>query len=500
MNDNNQHLPANDRSPHLAEPKLARSMGGFSSFAISMSTICILSGGITSFHVGFCGVGPAAIGIGWPLEVLFALIVALTMAQVASAFPTAGGTYHWAYTLGGKGWGWVTAWFSIAGLVTALAAVDVGLCGFVESVAREFLGTEKASDWVRNGAIVLVIFSQAFINHHGMRLTRRLNDFAGYLIVVVAMLLTLAMVFKIMQSDFDPARLFTFTNYSGHGPPGEIPTYPRTENMFLLFALGLLLPAYTLTGFDASAQTAEETRNPTHAVPRGIVRAVLISGIAGWIVLSAVVLAAPDLDRAAQQGPGCFNCIVGDVVPNWKVRLPLYAGIAVAQYLCGLAVVTSVSRMTFAFARDGGIPLSRFLRRISPVRRTPSLAIWAVAAAAAFFAVIDYETIAAVCAIYVYLSYVLPTTLGLLAHGRTWTRMGPWHLGHWYRPLAVLCVLGCAGLIVIGLQPPNEIAVWVVGGSILVLAAIWFGYKCRHFPGPPEEILLQLRSGNHSTQ
>src|SRR5260221_3386820 len=113
------------------EPALTRSMSPFSSFAISMSTICILAGGVTSFSVGLCSVGGASIGLGWPLECLFALIVALTMAQVASAFPTAGGTYHWSYTLGGRGWGWATACFSLAGLVTVLAAVNVGLCRFL---------------------------------------------------------------------------------------------------------------------------------------------------------------------------------------------------------------------------------------------------------------------------------------------------------------------------------------------------------------------------------
>ena len=355
--------------PRSAEPKLARTMGSFSSFAISMSTICILSGGITSFHVGFCGVGPASIGVGWPLEVLFALAVALTMGQVASAFPTAGGTYHWAYTLGGKGWGWLTACFSIAGLVTALAAVDVGLCRFVNEVAGELLGRPRAPGWVENVAVVLVLFTQAFVNHHGMRLTTRLNDFAGYLVVAVALLLTAALIVFgiVMQTGFDPVRLVTFTNYSGH-PPDE-PIYGATDNLLLLFALGLLLPAYTLTGFDASAQTSEETHHPTQAVPRGIVRAVLVSGIAGWIVLGAVVLAAPDLDRAAQRGEQCFYCIVGEVVPNW-LRLPLYAGIAAAQFLCGLAVVTSVSRMAYAFARDGGLPMFA----LSPARQSDAAA------------------------------------------------------------------------------------------------------------------------------
>jgi amino acid transporter len=92
--------------------ELHRGFSGFSNYALSFSIICILAGGITSFHLGFCAVGPAAIGLGWPLAVLFSLCVAATMAQIASAFPTAGGLYHWAALLGGRGMGWFTAWFN----------------------------------------------------------------------------------------------------------------------------------------------------------------------------------------------------------------------------------------------------------------------------------------------------------------------------------------------------------------------------------------------------
>src|SRR3954465_14826189 len=83
--------------------ELARVLGGFSNFAISLSIICILAGGVTSFHAGFCSVGGAGVGLGWPLVGLFALCVAATMGQIASAFPTAGGLYHWAAILGGRG-------------------------------------------------------------------------------------------------------------------------------------------------------------------------------------------------------------------------------------------------------------------------------------------------------------------------------------------------------------------------------------------------------------
>src|SRR5215510_13876222 len=98
--------------------ELSRRMGGFSNFAISFSIICIIAGGITSFQMGLSGVGGAGIGVGWLFGCLISLVVALTMGQIASAFPTAGGIYHWASILGGRGWGWAAAWLNLIGLVT----------------------------------------------------------------------------------------------------------------------------------------------------------------------------------------------------------------------------------------------------------------------------------------------------------------------------------------------------------------------------------------------
>src|SRR5260370_41637024 len=106
--------------------ELSRRMSGFSNFAISLSIICILAGGITSFQYGFCAVGGAAIGLGWPLVCLFSMTVALSMAQIASAFPTAGGLYHWAAILGGKGWGWFPPWCTLAALIPWSPRVNPG--------------------------------------------------------------------------------------------------------------------------------------------------------------------------------------------------------------------------------------------------------------------------------------------------------------------------------------------------------------------------------------
>ncbi len=125
--------------------------------------------------------------------------------------------------------------------------------------------------------------------------------------------------------------------------------------------MGFLLPAYTLTGFDASAHVAEETHDAARSVPRGILRSVLVSGVFGWAMLVAVVLAMPSVDHAAREGERAFAWTLERTLPGW-LATGLFVGIGVAQYFCGLATVTSTSRMVFAFARDGGLPCSAWFR------------------------------------------------------------------------------------------------------------------------------------------
>lgn len=467
--------------------ELARRMSGFSNYAISLSVICILAGCITSFHVGFLTVGGAAIGFGWPLVCLFAFIVALTMGQVASAFPTAGGLYHWASILGGRGWGWVTAWFNLAGLITVFAAINSGIVEFVVSAFHIPLGDHPRL--VKGIVIVGITLSQAFLNHKGIRATTRLTDFSGYLILIVSVLLTAALFWK--SPGLHIGRLFTFINNSGF--PSGSPVFPRTENIAWLFALGALLPAYTVTGFDASAHTSEETISAAKNVPRGMAHSVLVSSLFGWVLLTAIVLAIPDMKQAAEQGDQVFYWILRGTFSTW-IAMAFFIGIAVAQYICGLATLTSASRMAYAFARDGGLPFSTGLKRVSPTSKTPSIAIWTVATLAILSTIfIPYTTIAAVCAVLLYISYVLPTGLGFFAYGRTWTSMGPWHIGRWYRPLTAISMVGCAFLLVIGMAPPNQQAIYIVGGAAAALFIAWFGFVRSRFQGPP--MASMARSG-----
>ena len=106
--------------------ELSRRLSRFSNFAISFSIICILAGAINSLAQATSGAGGAALGLGWPLGVLMSGTFGLAMAQIASAFPTAGGLYHWGSILGNRFTGWLTAWFNLLGLITVLGAINVG--------------------------------------------------------------------------------------------------------------------------------------------------------------------------------------------------------------------------------------------------------------------------------------------------------------------------------------------------------------------------------------
>src|SRR5207247_2769697 len=84
--------------------ELFRTMGGFSNFAISFSIISILTGAVTLYDYGLGMGGPAEMAFGWPLVALATLAVTLSMAELAAAYPTSGGNYHWSAILGGKSW------------------------------------------------------------------------------------------------------------------------------------------------------------------------------------------------------------------------------------------------------------------------------------------------------------------------------------------------------------------------------------------------------------
>ena len=480
--------------------ELARRMSGFSNFAISFSIICILAGGITAFPVAFSAGGGFSVSVGWLVGGFFALVVAASVGQIASAYPTAGGLYHWASILGGRGWGWLCAWINLVGLIFVVASVNFGVYLLLKDLVITGVFGVDTSGWgaLQASAFVTVFaITQGLFNHFGIKVTTMLTDFSGYLIFVVAIILTLSML--IWGASFDISRLFTFINNTGE-PGGLVVPEPRTA--LVAFLIGLLYPLYTITGFDASAHTSEETVNARATVPKGMLNSVFWSLLFGFFLASSFVLAMPDTTVAAKDGFNSFFSLFNALPMPEVLRDLLAIGIVIANYICGLAGMTSTSRMIYAFARDGGLPASKALSSIHPKHRTPVNAIWLTAvlsAGACYYAPFMFA-LAAGCALFLYISYAMPVAAGLLAEGKTWTEYGPFRLGAWSKPFALITVIGVVILAYAGIQPPfnpiilplfpdlafplNQLTNPLIFLAV-ALALGWFLSERKRFKGPP---------------
>ncbi len=274
-----------------------------------------------------------------------------------------------------------------------------------------------------------------------------------------------------------------------------------------MFLLSLLVPIYTITGYDASAHTSEETKNAARTVPNGMVQAVLWSGIVGWIMLGAFVLMIPNMADAAKQGWNVFFWAL-DAQVNPVVKEILYIAIFISQLLCGLATVTSASRMIFAFSRDGGLPASKTLAKVSTKYRTPVAAIWAAAVLSVLFvwlaSVVSiagtsaYTIVVSCTVIFLFFSFAIPIVLGVFAYGTgKWPAMGPWSMGRaLYTIIAVLVVISMILIFVIGIQPPNQWALYITVGFVVIAAIVWLVFENRRFKGPPVGDIIKKRQAD----
>lgn len=481
--------------------ELSRSMSKFSNFAISFSIICILSGGINSFAQAVSSVGGAGAGLGWIVGCVISAMFALSMAQIASAFPTAGGLYHWGSILGNRFWGWVTAWLNLLGLITVLGAINIGTAFYFQGTFGSIIGMGTTPGWIV-GFVAVITIIQAVFNHIGIRATTFLTDISGWIIFATTAVLVVACLY--FAPHLDLTRLWTFKNYSGDAGGG---VFPQSESMGYLFLLCLLLPVYTITGYDASAHTSEETKGAAMSVPRGIVTSVFWSSLVGWIMVCAIMLAIPDMDAGAKQGWSVFFLTMDAIMVNvpWLKTL-IYFGILITQLLCGLATVTSASRMLFAFSRDGGMPVgSKALATVSPTYRTPVTAIWTATALCIVYVVLAqfisiggtniYTIVVNSTLIFLFLSFTIPLVCGALAFGGPkWRTPGPWAMSAGlYKLVTLLSVVGMAIIFYIAIQPPNDKVLWIVIGFVVLALLVWVLAENRRFEGPPTGDLIAKR-------
>jgi amino acid transporter len=489
--------------------ELFRAMGGFQNFAISFTIISILAGCLTSYFVAFERGGPVAITWGWLIVGLFSTIIALSMAEIASAYPTAGGLYYWASKLGSPGWGWATGWFNLIGQIAVTAAIGYGLATFGTILLNYWFDYPNTNWWIFFLYMVFML-GAAVINMFNIRLTALLNTVSAYWHMVGVAFIVIVLI-VVPDNHQSIGYVFSETvNNSGFGKVGD---NFSSAAFWFVFGLGLLLSQYTITGFDASAHTAEETHKASRMAAVGMYMSVVVSVIFGWILLLAVTFAVPSTQGALEN--------IGIVVPwiwtesmsqNWAEILLFIC--VVAQFFCVTASTTSASRMMFAFSRDRAVPGHQLWSKVAR-NRVPRNAVWAIAVLATALMIpaiwnyfVGYAVGTAIAVIGLYIAFILPVILRYRM-GDSF-EAGSWSLGRHYKWLNPLSI-GWVGLITVlfifplykaGLpwedgfawELTNYTVLWfagigvVFGGWWLVSAKNWFKGPVRM--GTDEELEL----------
>ncbi|HEY5196300.1 MAG TPA: amino acid permease [Solirubrobacteraceae bacterium] len=487
--------------------ELKRGWSSFSNFAISFSIISVLAGCFTTYGQAFNDGGPVAISIGWPVISVFILMVAFSMSELASAFPTAGGIYYWASKLGGPGWGWFTGWFNLVGLVAVVASVDYAAASFLQALLVSYnlhFGFNFTSTDVKyNAHVVFALFALILIVH-GL-----INVFSSHLVSLFNAVsvwwhvigVAVIVVILILVPSHHASLAYVFT----HRRNGT--AFGSHMYWFYILPLGFLLTMYTITGYDASAHVSEETHGAAESAPKGVWRSVFYSAVIGWIVLLALTFAVQRNATSTISSAGFpAIAILQSALSSAAAKAVLIIS-TVGQLFCGMACVTSASRMTFAFSRDGAVPGHRLWRRLGP-NRTPTWSVLFVVVCAllvtlpAFFPdkagyPVAFFAVTSIAVIGLYIAYTIPVFL-------RW-RMGdafepgPWTLGRrykWVNPIAFTWVGIC---VIIFCLPTSPAGVFFGRGftwssvnyaplvtiGVMLIVTVWYYVSARRsFTGP----------------
>lgn len=338
-----------------------RDLKRFASFAVGFSFISITTGIFTTYGAVLNWGGPLGIWT-WPLVVLGQLFVALVFAMFASRVPLAGYSYQWVSRLFNPKVGWLVGWLSFIFLAVVVVSVDYAIA---QTVLPSLFGyTETPQNaWL---ATAIVLLAQMGLIVFSTFWTTRINNAAvSTELIGIIGLAVLLLIVGAVRGLLNPDHLFSIGSVSsaGYFNPGDLfKTGP--------FMLSFLLGAYTIVGFEAAANLAEETENAHRVVPFAMWSSVVLSGVVGFIFLVALNLASQNLTAlAASSTPvadivtGVLGRVVGDI---------LLVIVTFSIFACGLVIFMTNTRLVWAMARDGRFPGYALVRRVNTRTGTPA--------------------------------------------------------------------------------------------------------------------------------
>lgn len=431
--------------------------------------------------------GPVAMVWGWAVAGPFIMCIGLAMAELASAAPTSGGLYYWTYSLASPRCrnflSWIVGYSNTIQTITGVASVNWA-CAIQIAAAISIASNQTylTTNEQLYGIYTALILSHAVLVSLGTKVLARLQRLYTFVNLCLCFTIIIALPIATPLKDRNSASfaLGSFINLAGW-PSG------------FAFILSFTAPLYSIGGYDASVHMSEEASNAATAIPWAIISSIALSVVLGWgINISLAFCMGTDLR-------GVLNSPIGQPMAQilytslgQKGGLALWCLIISMLYIVTSNSLLVGSRQTFAFARDGALPFSRYLYRINGYTKTPVNTVWFDTACVLVIGLLAFVSTAAINAVFTigltasYVSYITPITTRFAFKNDF--KPGPFHLGKLSLPVAVIAVSSMVFMIIVFFFPSTpqttvqemNYTVVVLGGY-MALAIFW--YYCPVYGG-----------------
>ncbi|KAL9599068.1 MAG: hypothetical protein Q9219_004102 [cf. Caloplaca sp. 3 TL-2023] len=437
---------------------------------------------------GISSGGPVLIIYGVILLTLISACVGISLSELASAYPNAGGQYFWASELAPRRYAnftaYLTGWISWAGSIFTSASVTLAIAAACVGCWQLAHPDFTIHTWHVFVGYQILNFFTFFFNCYG-KILPLLGHITLWTSLISFFVILVAVPAKAPTHQHAKFVFATFFNNTGWSQNG------------IAFIVGLINTNYAFACLDCATHLSEEIHRPEKMIPVAILGTVAIGFVTSWTYSIALFFSMTNVDELSGTSTGVpLLALFYQAIESKAGAIVLEALVIATGVGCLTASHTWQSRLCWSFARDHGIPFSSFLGKVDrsldvPVRaHFVSCVIVAVVGCLYLGSYTAFNSMVTACIVLLYISYSIPVVC-LLYRGRNNIPHGPFWMGTVGLFCNVVLLLWTVFTltmysfpVVMPVAADNMNYVSAVYGILaLIIVADWFLRGKRHYRG-----------------
>lgn len=301
---------------------------------------------------------------GWIITAFFSVCVVLSLSEIISKYPTSGGVYHFSAILSNEKYSlvssWFTGWFLLIGNWTYAVSIMFAGSQFILSMFGIKDVYYKEDAFLVLGVFFILLSFCGIVNFKFSKYLDKINSLCILWSVSTVLTIDVLLIFFAKKTNSIQDILTKFDNTRSGWPDP------------LAFLIGFQSPSFTLSGYGMIFSMTDEVKDPEINMPKGTISAILISSLTGLIFIIPILTILPELTLLLDETPEImpidliFKFSTESYIISFLLGL-LLIGTVLFQAIAGL---TTASRSTYAFARDGGLPFKQYWVEVDSVEES----------------------------------------------------------------------------------------------------------------------------------